>query len=79
MLVYLLNAVLFVLVGLQLHLIHSGVGGHSAAVLLGQAALDRRPSQRLRRVGARERLVVGWSGMCGAGAAGGARGAGVDA
>jgi CPA1 family monovalent cation:H+ antiporter len=88
-LVYLLNAVLFVLVGLQLHPILSGVSGHSAAVLLGQAALvsavvvavriawgftvpylvralDRRTSQRARRVGARERLVVGWSGMRGA-------------
>src|SRR6266545_2406535 len=38
-LVYLLNAVLFVLVGLQLHLILIGVSGSSAAVLLGQAAL----------------------------------------
>jgi CPA1 family monovalent cation:H+ antiporter len=88
-LVYLLNAVLFVLVGLQLHPILSGVSGRSAAVLLGQAALvsavviatrlvwgftvpylvralDRRPAQRARRVGARERLVAGWSGMRGA-------------
>jgi monovalent cation/hydrogen antiporter len=38
-LVYLLNAVLFVLVGLQLNLILSGVSGSSAAVALGQAAL----------------------------------------
>jgi CPA1 family monovalent cation:H+ antiporter len=29
-------------------------------------ALDRRPSQRARRVGPRERLVIGWSGMRGA-------------
>jgi CPA1 family monovalent cation:H+ antiporter len=29
-------------------------------------ALDRRPSQRARRVGARQRLVIGWSGMRGA-------------
>jgi len=88
-LVYLLNAVLFVLVGLQLHPILTGVSGSSAAVLLGQAALvsavviavrivwgfsvpylvralDRRPAQRARRVGARERLVGGWSGMRGA-------------
>jgi CPA1 family monovalent cation:H+ antiporter len=87
-LVYLLNAILFVLVGLQLHPILSGVSGQRAAVLLGQAALvsavvvatrivwgftvpylvrmlDRRPAQRLRRVGARERLVAGWSGMRG--------------
>jgi monovalent cation/hydrogen antiporter len=85
-LVYLLNAVLFVLVGLQLHPILTGVSGSSAAVLLGQAALvsavviavrivwgfsvpylvralDRRPAQRARRVGARERLVASWSGM----------------
>jgi monovalent cation/hydrogen antiporter len=88
-LVYLLNAVLFVLVGLQLHPILTGVSGRSAAVLVGQAALvsavviatrlvwgftvpylvralDRRPAQRARRVGARERLVGGWSGMRGA-------------
>ncbi len=88
-LVYLLNAVLFILVGLQLHPILSGVSGRSAAVLLGQTALvsavviatrlvwgftvpylvralDRRPAQRARRVGARERLVAGWSGMRGA-------------
>jgi monovalent cation/hydrogen antiporter len=88
-LVYLLNAVLFVLVGLQLHPILTDVRGYSAAVLLGQAALisavviavrvawgftvpyliralDRRPSQVARRVGPRERLVAGWSGMRGA-------------
>jgi NhaP-type Na+/H+ or K+/H+ antiporter len=29
-------------------------------------AIDRRPAQRARRVGARERLVVAWSGMRGA-------------
>jgi CPA1 family monovalent cation:H+ antiporter len=28
--------------------------------------IDRRPAQRARRVGARQRLVVGWSGMRGA-------------
>jgi len=88
-LVYLLNAVLFILVGLQLHPILSGVTGHSAAALLGQAALvtvvvvtvrvaweftvpyliralDRRPRQVTRRLGPRERLVLGWSGMRGA-------------
>jgi Na+/H+ antiporter len=84
-LVYLLNAVLFLLVGLQLHPILSGVTGGSAAALLGQAALvtvvvvavritwqftvpylDRRPTQVVRRLGAAERLVVGWSGMRGA-------------
>ena len=88
-LVYLLNAVLFVLVGLQLHPILTGVSGSSAAILIGQAALvsavviatrlvwgftvpylvralDRRPAQRARRIGARQRLVAGWSGMRGA-------------
>ena len=88
-LVYLLNAVLFLLVGLQLHPILTSVGGRSVAVLLGQAALvsavviavrmawgftipylvrllDRRPAQVVRRVGARQRLVAGWSGMRGA-------------
>jgi NhaP-type Na+/H+ or K+/H+ antiporter len=88
-LVYLLNAVLFILVGLQLHPILRGVTGHSAVTLLGLALaisalvvavrmawfftvpyvvrlLDRRPEQRARRVGARQRLVLGWSGMRGA-------------
>jgi monovalent cation/hydrogen antiporter len=37
-LVYLLNAVLFVLVGLQLHPILSGIGGRPAAQLLAEAA-----------------------------------------
>ena len=36
---YLLNAVLFVLVGLQLHPILSELSGSSVAVLVGQAAL----------------------------------------
>src|SRR5215207_10438921 len=88
-LVFLVNAILFILVGLQLHPILSGISGHSAATLLGLAAavsaavvatrilweftvpylirlLDRRPTQRARRIGARARLVVGWSGMRGA-------------
>jgi monovalent cation/hydrogen antiporter len=87
-LVYLLNAILFILVGLQLHPILSELSGSSVATLVGQAALvsavviavrlgwefsvpyliralDRRPSQRARRSGPRERLVVGWSGMRG--------------
>jgi monovalent cation/hydrogen antiporter len=38
-LVYLLNAVLFVLVGLQLHPILSELSGSSVAILVGQAAL----------------------------------------
>ena len=88
-LVYLANAVLFILVGLQLQPILGDLGGTAVAVLVGQAVLvsavvivvrlgwvfsvpylvrllDRRPSQRARRVGARERLVLGWSGMRGA-------------
>jgi len=88
-LVYLANAVLFILVGLQLHPILGGLGGTAVAILVGQAVLvsavviavrlgwvfsvpylvrllDRRPGQRARRVGARERLVLGWSGMRGA-------------
>jgi Na+/H+ antiporter len=88
-LVYLLNAVLFILVGLQLQPILAGVNGSSAASLLGLAVLmsvvviairmslvmifpflvrvlDRRHAQVARRLGPRERLVVGWSGMRGA-------------
>jgi Na+/H+ antiporter len=88
-LVYLLNAVLFILVGLQLQPILGAVGGTSMATLVGQAALisavvigvrfawlftvpylirlvDRRPAQVARRLGARARLVLGWSGMRGA-------------
>ena len=38
-LVYLLNAVLFLLVGLQLHPILSELTGSSVATLVGQAAL----------------------------------------
>jgi Na+/H+ antiporter len=88
-LVYLANAVLFILVGLQLRPILDGLGDTAVAVLIGQGALvsavvvavrlgwgfsvpylvrlvDRRPSQVMRRVGARERLLLGWSGMRGA-------------
>jgi monovalent cation/hydrogen antiporter len=88
-LVYLANAVLFILVGLQLQPILEDLDGTAVAVLVAQGALvsavvigarlgwafsvpyliraiDRRPSQVLRRAGARERLVVGWSGMRGA-------------
>jgi monovalent cation/hydrogen antiporter len=87
--VYLLNAALFILVGLQLRPILSGLSGRSAANLLGLAlafsvvvivmriawvftvpylirVLDRRAAQVARRVGPRERLVMGWSGMRGA-------------
>ena len=88
-LVYLANAVLFILVGLQLQPILAELDGTAVAVLVAQGALvsavvigarlgwvfsvpyliraiDRRPSQVMRRAGARERLVVGWSGMRGA-------------
>ena len=88
-LVYLANAVLFILVGLQLRPILEELDGTAVAVLVGQGALvsavvvgvrlgwgfsvpylvrlvDRRPSQVMRRVGARERLMLGWSGMRGA-------------
>jgi monovalent cation/hydrogen antiporter len=88
-LVYLANAVLFILVGLQLRPILDDLDGTAVAVLVAQGALvsavvigarlgwvfsvpyliraiDRRPSQVMRRAGARERLVVGWSGMRGA-------------
>ena len=88
-LVYLANAILFILVGLQLHPILGGLGGTAVAILVGQAVLvsavviavrlgsvfsvpylvrliDRRQAQIARRLGARERLVLGWSGMRGA-------------
>jgi monovalent cation/hydrogen antiporter len=87
-LVFLLNALLFVLVGLQLPGILADQE-RSAGELAGLAllvslvvivsrlvwintvpyvirALDRRPSQIARRVGWRQRLVVGWSGLRGA-------------
>jgi CPA1 family monovalent cation:H+ antiporter len=86
---FLLNATLFVLVGLQLHAVVDGLSGRSASTLAGYALgvsavvvgvrlvwfftmpylirlLDRRPSQRERRVGAGARLVLAWSGMRGA-------------
>jgi monovalent cation/hydrogen antiporter len=88
MLDFILNASLFVLVGLQLRRVVTGLSGHSTATYVAWAvaiagvvivsrlvwfytmpyvirALDRRPSQRLRRVGARPRLVIAWSGMRG--------------
>jgi monovalent cation/hydrogen antiporter len=86
---FLINATLFVLVGLQLRTVVDGLGGISAGTLAGYAlavsgvviatrlvwfftvpylirALDRRESQRARRVEPRARLVVAWSGMRGA-------------
>lgn len=86
---FLLNAALFVLIGLQLRTVLDRLGGYSLGTLAGYAAavsavvivtrfvwlftvpyliraLDRRPSQRARRVGARLRVVLAWSGMRGA-------------
>ncbi|HEX2233724.1 MAG TPA: Na+/H+ antiporter [Thermoleophilaceae bacterium] len=88
LLVFLLNAILFVLLGLQFQVVLDGLGDRSAvdlalwavaviAAVVGARmlwlftvpyvvrAVDRRESQRARRVGVRERLVVGWSGMRG--------------
>ncbi len=88
-LVFLLNATLFILIGLQLPVITDGLDAYSMGELFGYAALvcaaviatrfafvftvpyliralDRRPEQRARRVGARERVVSAWSGMRGA-------------
>jgi CPA1 family monovalent cation:H+ antiporter len=88
-LVFLLNALLFVLIGLQLPLILQELGARSPMTLIGQAAavslaviltriawgstvvyvvraLDRRPQQRARRTGWRQRMIVSWSGMRGA-------------
>jgi CPA1 family monovalent cation:H+ antiporter len=86
---FILNASLFVLVGLQVRSVIDGISGSSAGEVAAYAvaisgvvvvarlvwantmpylvrALDRRPSQRLRRVGWRPRLVIAWSGMRGA-------------
>jgi monovalent cation/hydrogen antiporter len=88
-LVFLLNATLFILIGLQLPVIVDALEGRSAGEVIGYAALvcatvigarfiwvftvpyliralDRRPQQRARRVGARQRIVTGWAGMRGA-------------
>jgi monovalent cation/hydrogen antiporter len=86
---FIVNAILFVLVGLQLRPVVDGLSGYSASTLGGYAlavtgvvvgtrlvwfftvpylirALDRRAAQRARRVGARWRVVMAWSGMRGA-------------
>ena len=88
-LVFLLNATLFLLIGLQLNTILDGLAEYSTGELLGYGALiagavivmrfvwvfttpyviralDRRPSQRERRVGPAPRVVTAWSGMRGA-------------
>ena len=86
---FLLNGVLFVLIGLQLpHVTEAAQEQYSNLELVGYGllfsgivvfarflnlfttpyvvrALDRRPSQLARRVGWRERVVGGWSGMRG--------------
>jgi monovalent cation/hydrogen antiporter len=86
---FLLNAALFVLVGLQLRTVVDDITGRPAGDVVGYAlaisgvvigarlvwlntmpyvirALDRRPAQRLRRVGWRMRAIIAWSGMRGA-------------
>jgi CPA1 family monovalent cation:H+ antiporter len=88
-LTFLLNAALFILIGLQLPVIVDGLDTYSVGEAIGYSALicatviatrflwlftvpyllralDRRPEQRDRRVGAAQRVVVGWSGMRGA-------------
>jgi CPA1 family monovalent cation:H+ antiporter len=86
---FIINASLFVLVGLQLRTVVNGLHGISPATLALYAAavsaavivirlvwfftvpyliraLDRRPQQRARRIGAGARLILAWSGMRGA-------------
>ena len=88
-LVFLLNATLFILIGLQLPMIAESLEGRGAGELIGYSALvcaavigvrfawlftmpyviralDRRPQQRARRVGSRERVVGAWAGIRGA-------------
>lgn len=88
-LTFLLNATLFILIGLQLPVILDDLTDRSPALLIGSAALvavtviavrflwlfttpyliralDRRPQQRARRVGAAPRVIVAWSGLRGA-------------
>jgi Na+/H+ antiporter len=87
--VFLINSVLFVMVGLQLPHVLDGIEGRSTATLIGYGllfaalvtairfawlftvvylirALDRRESQRARRVPWQLRAVGAWSGMRGA-------------
>ena len=88
-LVFILNATLFILIGLQLPVITEGLDPYTTGELVGYAALvcatvigarfaytftmpyviralDRRPAQRERRMGARPRIVSAWAGMRGA-------------
>jgi CPA1 family monovalent cation:H+ antiporter len=87
-LTFLLNATLFILVGLQLPVVVDGLGDQSVPRLVRDAVIvaitivavrfvwvfsvpylvrlvDRRPSQRERRVGAGPRVVIAWSGLRG--------------
>jgi monovalent cation/hydrogen antiporter len=89
MLIFLFNATLFILIGLQLPVVVDGLDTFSTGEVAGYAAavcaavigvrflwlftvpyvirwLDRRESQVSRRVGARQRVVAGWSGLRGA-------------
>jgi Na+/H+ antiporter len=86
---FIINAILFVLIGLQLRAVVDGLSGYSASTLAGYAlavtgvvvgirlawfftvpyvirVIDRRPHQRARRVPARWRVVMAWSGIRGA-------------
>jgi monovalent cation/hydrogen antiporter len=88
-LTFLLNATLFILIGLQLPVILDGLDAYTTGELVGYSALvcatviatrflfaftmpyvvravDRRASQRERRVGPRQRIVSSWAGMRGA-------------
>ena len=85
---FVINAILFVLIGLQLRTVVDGLSGYSAAELAGYAvavavvvtgtrlawfftvpyvirALDRRASQRARRMSASGRVVLTWAGVRG--------------
>src|SRR5215204_2316279 len=63
---FIINSILFVLIGLQLRAVVDTrlVWFFTVPYLI--RAIDRRPAQRARRVGARWRLVMAWSGMRGA-------------
>jgi NhaP-type Na+/H+ or K+/H+ antiporter len=86
---FIINATLFVLVGLQVRTIVQDLSGQPWTTFAGYAlavtgvvvvtrivwfftmpylirSLDRRPQQRLRRVGGAPRFVLAWSGMRGA-------------
>jgi Na+/H+ antiporter len=88
-LTFLLNATLFILIGLQLPVVVDGIQDLSEAEVAGYSALvcaavigcrflwlfttpyviralDRRPAQVERRIGAAPRVVVAWSGLRGA-------------